>query len=244
MLFVVLNRTGVAQLDATFWSFFAAIVSGGAAYRYRFLLFSLRELECEVESKEMQQAASDVYRFSNSKGSWLRLDPRSLRIRSASPGLSTLLRIETTAEVAGQLVHELVGLDAGPVRAYVDEVLQVEYIFDRELSLKDRDGETLDVVACGQVLPESGWIEIAFFATAIDRLRLAKLEQSIFEIERFQKGIHRREMRILELKGEVNSVLSQFGYAPRYQIDDASDESQLEQLANAKSEAGGRFDGE
>ena len=59
------------------------------------------------------------------------------------------------------------------------------------------------------------------------RKTLGDHERLIEDLERFKKGIVRREDRVLELKAQVNEILQQAGQPVRYQVDSNTDVSRL-----------------
>jgi protein-histidine pros-kinase len=54
------------------------------------------------------------------------------------------------------------------------------------------------------------------------RLRNAELRATNDELERFNRAMVDRELRMIELKQEINALLQQTGQPPRYRVDFAS----------------------
>jgi hypothetical protein len=74
-------------------------------------------------------------------------------------------------------------------------------------------------------------VEAAFFRIPRKTSKLANYERVMDDLERFKKGIVRRENRVLELKGEVNQLLKQARQSQRYQVDSMTDDSRFVQTA-------------
>ncbi|MDP4609700.1 MAG: hypothetical protein NWT02_00755 [Opitutales bacterium] len=74
-------------------------------------------------------------------------------------------------------------------------------------------------------LEESDRVEAAFFVSNLKVDEFEEIEQISDDLERFRKGMVRREERILELKAEVNELMAAAKESPRYRVDANSDDT-------------------
>ena len=80
------------------------------------------------------------------------------------------------------------------------------------------EGFSTNAVISGQYFPDDHVIEAAFFVHPINNAeRMADLGTAQKDLQRFRKGMFRRETRILELKEEVNEICREAGLPNRYE---------------------------
>jgi hypothetical protein len=80
------------------------------------------------------------------------------------------------------------------------------------------DGFSTNAVISGQYSPADHIVEAAFFVHPVNNAeRVADLGAAQKDLERFRKGMFRRETRILELKEEVNGIRREAGLPARYE---------------------------
>ena len=94
-----------------------------------------------------------------------------------------------------------------------------------ELVCQQADGKPVQLLISGHYIPQLHLVEAVFFR--LPRKTLGDHERLIEDLERFKKGIVRREDRVLELKAQVNEILQQAGQPVRYQVDSNTDVSRL-----------------
>ena len=93
--------------------------------------------------------------------------------------------------------------------------------FDTELRIITANGKQLWVRAIGEATLEKGQIiEVSGTFQDINIRREAEslLQQKMNELERFNKLMTGRELRMIELKQEVNGLLKKFGEKEKYRV--------------------------
>jgi PAS domain S-box-containing protein len=84
------------------------------------------------------------------------------------------------------------------------------------------DGQVVWVHAMGQVVRDASGTPTDMYGVTVDvtaaKLAEAQLVERMEELERFNRLTIDREERMIELKGEVNSLLAEDGLAPKYRI--------------------------
>ena len=80
------------------------------------------------------------------------------------------------------------------------------------------EGFSMNAVISGQYFQDDHVVEAAFFVYPINNIeRMAELGAAQKDLQRFRKGMSRRETRILELKEEVNEICREAGFPTRYE---------------------------
>jgi len=103
-----------------------------------------------------------------------------------------------------------------------------------KLSVEDHRGNRLQLTLAANYLSELHKIEMAFLISYPNHQNdWQEVEDARQDLDRFRRGMYRRETRILELKKEVNQLLKASGEPPRYRSDLAEDDSSF--AAKAKT---------
>ena len=124
------------------------------------------------------------------------------------------------SELRGQNLEVLLGVNALMLESVVELIKQGEEALGKEakLEIMSADGFRTNAVISGQYSPEDHIVEAAFFVDPVNNAeRIADLGALQKDLERFRKGMFRRETRILELKEEVNEVRRNAGLPARYE---------------------------
>ena len=123
------------------------------------------------------------------------------------------------SELRGQSLEVLLGLNTLKLESVVELIKQGEAsVKEPKLELMSTEGFSTNAVISGQYFPDDHVIEAAFFVHPINNAeRMTELGVAQKDLERFRKGMFRRETRILELKEEVNEVRREAGLPTRYQ---------------------------
>ena len=85
-----------------------------------------------------------------------------------------------------------------------------------KLEVTCKDGGRKAVVLNGSVLGSD--VLLAFFDVTDRRAAEDALERKVLELERFNRAMVDRELRIIELKREINRLLTATGQSARYRI--------------------------
>ena len=123
------------------------------------------------------------------------------------------------SELRGQRLEVLLGVNTLKLESVVELIKQGE-AFGKEpkLELMSNEGFSTNAVISGQYFPDDHVVEAAFFVHPVNNAeRIAELGAAQKDLERFRKGMFRRETRILELKEEVNEICREAGLPSRYE---------------------------
>ena len=123
------------------------------------------------------------------------------------------------SELRGQSLEVLLGVSSLKLESMVELIKEGE-ASDKEpkLEIMSADGFSTNAVISGQYSPADHIVEAAFFVHPVNNAeRVADLGAAQKDLERFRKGMFRRETRILELKEEVNGIRREAGLPARYE---------------------------
>ena len=93
---------------------------------------------------------------------------------------------------------------------------QIRWIADRGIVIGHKDGKPHHLSGIARDVSERKQAEAEL------QLRNAELRANNDELERFNRAMVDRELRMIELKQEINALLQQTGQPPRYRVDFAS----------------------
>ena len=180
--------------------------------------FKEKEFMLGIEVTRLQEFQDCLY--SHSMACLVRFDAGTLIIDRASPGFIKMLRMPMESELRGQNLEVLLGVNTLMLESVVELIKQGEEALGKEakLEIMSADGFRTNAVISGQYSPEDHIVEAAFFVDPVNNAeRIADLGALQKDLERFRKGMFRRETRILELKEEVNEVRRNAGLPARYE---------------------------
>ena len=216
--------TGLIVIDAPAWATYLFAALGGVTaasfvWIERSLVFQIKEKEfmLGIEVTRLQEFQDRLY--SHSMACLVRFDAGTLIIDRASPGFIKLLRMPMESELRGQSLEVLLGLNTLKLESVVELIKQGEASGkETKLELMSAEGFSTNAVISGQYFPDDHVVEAAFFVHPVNNAeRMTELGAAQKDLERFRKGMFRRETRILELKEEVNEVRREAGLPARYQ---------------------------
>ena len=217
--------TGLIVIDAPAWgtSLFSAlggVMTASFIWTERSLVSQIKEKEfmLGIEVTRLQEFQDCLY--SHSMACLVRFDAGTLIIDRASPGFIKMLRMPMESELRGQNLEVLLGVNTLMLESVVQLIKQGEEVLGKEakLEIMSADGFSTNAVISGQYTPEDHIVEAAFFVDPVNNAeRIADLGAVQKDLERFRKGMFRRETRILELKEEVNEVRRNAGLPARYE---------------------------
>ena len=123
------------------------------------------------------------------------------------------------SELRGQNLGELLGVSTLKLESVVELVKQAEPLGkEPRFEIMSADGISTNAIMSGQYALEDHIVDAALFVHPVNNTeRLADLVAAQKDLERFRKGMFRRETRILELKEEVNEIRREAGLPTRYE---------------------------
>ena len=224
---MVVSQLGLAVVESTV---IASLVGGLVAvfiYRERSLLKRISVLENE-QLKEFGLISQRLENFyENEVGAIVLFDASALIVERASPGFYRLLGYEESNSGPSARLWELLKIPSARLETMVDRVHNESGTALEVLDCKNNSDEPIRLRMVARLIRELNSIEASFEPVALGNEDRIRMEETIADLERFRRGMVRREERILELKGEVNQLAREHGEAPRYRVDDRSEDSQF-----------------
>ena len=216
--------TGLIVIDAPAWGIYLFATLGGVTaasfvWIERSLVFQIKEKELLLGLEVTRQQEFQDCLYSHSMACLVRFDAGTLIIDRASPGFIKMLRMPMESELRGQSLNVLLGVNRLKLESVVELIKQGESsVKELKLELMSAEGFSTNAVISGQYFPDDHFIEAAFFVHPINNAeRMADLGAAQKDLQRFSKGMFRRETRILELKEEVNEICREAGLPTRYE---------------------------
>lgn len=214
----VLLVIGASTLGAYIFASLGGVTTACFVWIERSLLFQIKEKELllGLECARRQKYQDRLY--SHSMACLVRFDAGTLIIDQASPGFIKMLRMPMESELRGQRLELLLGVNALKLESVVELVKQGDTsVKEPKLEIMSADGFSTNALISGQYVSEEHIMEAAFFVSPVNNDdRIADLVAAQKDLDRFRKGMFRRETRILELKEEVNAIRREAGLPVRY----------------------------
>ena len=216
--------TGLIVIDAPAWGIYLFAALGGVTtasfvWIERSLVFQIKEKELLLGLEVTRQQEFQDCLYSHSMACLVRFDAGTLIIDRASPGFIKMLRMPMESELRGQSLEVLLGVNSLKLESVVELIKQGgASVKEPKLELMSVEGFSTNAVISGQYFQDDHVVEAAFFVHPINNAeRMADLGAAQKDLQRFRKGMFRRETRILELKEEVNEICREAGLPTRYE---------------------------
>ena len=230
-LSLVFSRIGVDPIETVIFASLSALTVGFFVYRERVLTYELALAERKHVTQLRLEAERINELYANSVVCLVTFDAGTLMIDRVSSGFFDLLGISANQDLVGASLDEVLGVNSAHLASVVYQMKAGTISVREELVCKQSDGESVKLLISGRYMPHLHLVEAAFFRVPRKATALAECERAMEDLERFKKGIVRRETRVLELKGEVNQLLAKARQPDRYQVDSATDDSRFVQQA-------------
>ena len=214
---------GLPKLEATVFGLLGGFTIGAFIYRERSLTNSFEHFRSGKNYELVQYEKRIQFYYSRSLVCLAYFDAGSLLVDKVSPGFLQLLRIPPDLNVRGKSIVELLHITPSSLEAIISEAQHENYILKpSELKLQDSEGNQLKVEVTVEYLKDQHMVEAAFFLNPSLATEGDEEDVTTKDLDRFRRGMYRRETRIIELKEEVNEILKGFGKKPRYGFDQKS----------------------
>lgn len=183
-----------------------------------------RQLSIQVEHRRERQAKI----YTGSLACFVLFDAGTLIVDQVSPGFLKMLRLPADTDLRGQRLEEVLHVNPLKLESVVDSLKEGEAsVKQPKIEIRSSDGFSAHALISGIYYPDDHMVEAAFLVPPINNAeRVSDLENAQKDLDRFRKGMFRRETRILELKEEVNQISKEAGLPARYQTDHSSNDSQ------------------
>ena len=228
-LSLVFSRIGVEPVETIIFASLSALTVGLFVCRERALVYERALAEREQVAQFALEADRINELYSNSVACLVTFDAGSLIIDRASSGFFDLLGVSAKKDLSGERLEEVLGVDSTHLASVVYQIKTATISVREELVCKHSSGRPVTLLISGRYMSHLHLVEAAFFRIPRKASKLADYERVMDDLERFKKGIVRRENRVLELKGEVNQLLKQARQPGRYQVDSLTDDSRFVQ---------------
>lgn len=216
-----LSAVGLPLFEASVFAVLSGFTLGAFLYRERALTYSSDRLRNQQRLEVARLEKRIQYYYEDSLSCLAYFDAGTLLIDKVSPGFLQLFRVPSALEVRGKSIVEILRVAPSTFETIVIKA-------KRELSdearhyllAEDSQGEQLPIEFTAKYDRDSHMVEAAFFVSPLSgREEVEKVDIARQDLDRFRRGMYRRETRILELKEEVNDILKEAGQEPRYRFD-------------------------
>ncbi|CAA6695118.1 MULTISPECIES: PAS domain-containing protein [unclassified Lentimonas] len=228
-LCLVFSRIGVPPMETIIFASLSALAVGGFICRERALVLEL----AQEERKHAARLGLEIDRidelYANSVACLVTFDAGTLIIDRVSAGFFDLLGISAKQDLVGAPLEEVLGVDSTHLTSVVYQIKVGTISVREELICKRADGKPAVLLITGRYMAHLHLVEATFYRLPRQAAELGEYERVMDDLERFKKGIVRREGRVLELKGEVNQLLKEAGKPVRYRVDSTTDDSRFVQ---------------
>ncbi len=225
--FFTLSAVGLPQMETVVIAVLSALTIGAFICRERSLANSLKHLSHRYsnEIELLENRIRDYY--DNSLACLAYFDAGTLWVGKVSPGFLHALRIPADLTVSAKPLPELLRVAPSSIEAVVTKAQRGAHSgFVHCLTVEDWRGFPLEIEMTAVYCQQTHMVEASFIVSQVQAEEEGDnpLAPGAKDLERFRRGMYRRETRILELKEEVNNALKAAGEAPRYQIDQSTKE--------------------
>lgn len=220
-ILVALNAVGLPGMEAGVFAVLSGFTTGAFVYRERSLTRSNDISLLEHRAVVTRLEKHIQFYYEESLACLVYFDAVTLSIERVSPGLLQLLRVPVDIHVRGKSIVDLLRVSPSTIEAIVSDSKQgISREGSRTLQAEDAHGRQLMVEVTTKYYNESHMVEVAFFVAPLDECEeVEEVEIALKDLDRFRRGMYRRETRILELKEEMNQILKDAGKEPRYKFD-------------------------
>ncbi|MGB0334090.1 MAG: hypothetical protein ACPGGN_01875 [Opitutales bacterium] len=225
----VLVILGVSVVEAALFSTFGAIGIAYFVWIERSLTDTIKQGERALSLETERRLEWQNRLYSSSLACLVRFDTGTLAIERVSPGFIRMLRLSADTDLSGKRLDEVLQISPLVIESFVDSIKKGEDSPTKStVEIRSSGGLVERAHLSGLHFPNENVIEAAFFVPPINDLeRAADLESTREDLDRFRKGVFRRETRILELKAEVNQVCREAGLPIRYETDISSESGEF-----------------
>ena len=239
-LLFTLSTLGLPRLEALVFAGLSGFTLGAFVYRERALTHALeqRREEHRLEVARLEKRIHHYY--GESLVCLAYFDAGTLLTEKVSPGFLQLFRIPPDLEVRGKSIVELLHVSAARVETILGEAKrETANAKSFQLLAEDAKGSQLPVEITLKYFKDTHMVEASFFVAPFSADKdLEQVDVARKDLDRFRRGMYRRETRILELKEEINEILKESGREPRYKFDQKTQDVDIRVEKNAKSEEG------
>lgn len=224
----------------------SSVFAGLSGFMIACFVWIERSLTAQLREKDRQLSIQIEHRldhrakiYSSSLACFVMFDAGTLIIDQVSPGFLKMLRLPADKDLRGERLEEVLRVNPLKLESVVDSLKEGESsVRQPKIEIWSSDGFSAQALISGIYYPDEHMVEAAFLVPPINNAeRVSGLENAEKDLDRFRKGMFRRETRILELKGEVNTICKQAGLPLRYQTDVSSDDSAQSLKGNASRQS-------
>lgn len=219
-LWIILSFSGGVGLAAFF-------------YRERSLITKCHYLERRLLDEVGAHHARIDQLYMKSMASFVEFDVNTLIIRRASIGFYDLLHFGIDMQLVGEQLESVLGLEQGGLESLTTHISQGSSGLRKAIRCRCSDGKSINLMMNAYYLEGANMVEATFFMPRSMSLVDEGKDQMAMELERIRNGMIRREERILELKGDINSLLLDSNQPKRFEVDDRTDDTRFSRKLDA-----------
>lgn len=220
-LFFTLAILGLPRLEAGVFAVLSGFTLGAFVYRERDLTH-VNDRMREAHGSEIARLESRIqYYYEQSLVCLASFDAGTLLVEKVSPGFLQLLRIPPDLKVRGKPIVDLLHVSASRIETIIGETQrEAAEAKTFQLLVEDSQSSQLAIEVTLKYFKDTHMVEAALFVSpSAGGDNVEQVDIARGDLDRFRRGMYRRETRILELKEEVNEILKAAGREPRYKFD-------------------------
>lgn len=163
------------------------------------------------------------------------VDMATLQLQRASSAFYDLCEVDAATDLSQLYLDTLLKIDANWLRHFLNGLNENLSEAEAAVQAVSPNGSALRLRISGRKYVDREGAELVLFNLPNSAEELSERQEILNELERYSKGMLRRETRILELKTEVNQLLTGAGQAVRYRVDSENQETTIDSIASGSS---------
>lgn len=224
---LVVSRIGMLPTPTLLFAGLSALAIGSFVWRERNLLERLENAERRSVERITHLESELNYLYESSVISLIEYDAGNLIVGRASSGFYQLMGFEPERELHGKELHSLLGIETIKIERLTERIKRNDLKAGITLSCQRVGGDVLELNVSGRFTQDNYMVELCLVCSPENFKKYTELQQMMDDLERFRKGMLRRERRIIDLKNEVNGLMAQNDQEPRYSVTSAAESGRI-----------------
>ncbi|MGB0263604.1 MAG: hypothetical protein ACPGCT_02200 [Opitutales bacterium] len=232
---LLLSKFSLSSFEANLLAAIGACSMGLFLVRERYLCGELKAAKSEY-TKQISCLLQRVNAIETSQAICaVTVDMATLQLQRASSAFYDLCEVDAATDLSQLYLDTLLKIDANWLRHFLNGLNKNLSDAEAAVAAVSPNGSALRLRISGRKYVDSEGAELVLFNLPNSAEELSERQEILNELERYSKGLLRRETRILELKREVNQLLTGAGQTVRYQVDSVSQETAIDPMLSGSS---------
>lgn len=226
-LLLAFTMLGLPRIESMVFAALSGFTMGACIYRERVLTHFNNRIREEYRTEVGRLEKRVHYYYEHSLASLAYFDAETLQVEKVSPGFLQMLQIPPEIKVRDKSIVDFLRVSPSRIESIVSKAQSNSKTANfHHLKAEDSHGSQLYIEMSVQYFKEVHMVEATFFVSpAQGREDYEEAHIANRELDRFRRGMYRRETRILELKEEVNEILMSRGREARYRFNHRAEDA-------------------